>query len=211
MSSDDGLDINNGKAVSGRVAFSPMLGVEVAGSSYYGNNLSTSYNPLSITALDWTLQQGPFESSAKPHGPIPEETRVLFQETRVPPGFTPGSVLTGIRGNSGPGIPAATDGLLYPGQLSFHAGVLDKISPRRFGEGSTFTAVSGMTGSTPIWIIEWDRWLWQSGTISFGLNYRPIEDAVFKMSYQYQPMAFNPNTGQRIHDSALVISAATYF
>jgi hypothetical protein len=31
--SDDGLDINNGKAVSGRVAFSPMLGVEVSGSS----------------------------------------------------------------------------------------------------------------------------------------------------------------------------------
>ena len=38
--SADGLDINNGKAVSGRVAFSPMLGVEVAGSSYYGNALS---------------------------------------------------------------------------------------------------------------------------------------------------------------------------
>jgi hypothetical protein len=47
--------------------------------------------------------------------------------------------------------------------------------------------------------------------ISFGLNYRPIEDAVFKISYQYMPMAFNPNTAERIHDSALVISAATYF
>jgi hypothetical protein len=59
--SDDGLDINNGKAVSGRVAFSPMLGVEVAGSSYYGNQSPTNYNPLSITAVDWTLQRGPFE------------------------------------------------------------------------------------------------------------------------------------------------------
>ena len=39
----------------------------------------------------------------------------------------------------------------------------------------------------------------------------PVEDAVFKISYQYQPMAFNPNTEQRIHDNALVISAATYF
>ena len=47
--------------------------------------------------------------------------------------------------------------------------------------------------------------------ISFGLNYRPVEDAVFKISYQYMPMAFNPNTSQRIHDSAFVISAATYF
>ena len=58
--SDDGLDINNGKAISGRVAFSPMLGVEIAGSSYYGNQSPTSYNPLSITAIDWTLQRGPF-------------------------------------------------------------------------------------------------------------------------------------------------------
>ena len=60
--SDDGLDINNGKAVAGRVAFSPMLGVEVAGSSYYGNaSPNGNYNPLSITAIDWTLQRGPFE------------------------------------------------------------------------------------------------------------------------------------------------------
>ena len=43
--SDDGLDINNGKAVSGRVAFSPMLGVEVAGSSYYGNAISDQLQP----------------------------------------------------------------------------------------------------------------------------------------------------------------------
>jgi hypothetical protein len=47
--------------------------------------------------------------------------------------------------------------------------------------------------------------------ISFGLNYRPIEDTVFKISYQYMPKSFNPSSGQRIHDSALVISAAAYF
>ena len=87
---------------------------------------------------------------------------------------------------------------------------LTKLSPKRFGEGSTFTAV-----------VRYDRVNTnQDNTaggfgdleqISFGLNYRPVEDAVFKMSYQYQPMAFNPNTSQRIHDSAFVISAATYF
>src|SRR3989449_3108559 len=32
---DDGLDNNNGKAVVGRVAFSPILGVEVGGSGYF--------------------------------------------------------------------------------------------------------------------------------------------------------------------------------
>jgi hypothetical protein len=38
-----------------------------------------------------------------------------------------------------------------------------------------------------------------------------VEDAVFKLSYQYLPETFNVNSGQQIHDQALVISAATYF
>jgi len=104
------------------------------------------------------------------------------------------------------------DGFYIQGNYHFMPAFLTKISPRRFGEGSTFTAV-----------VRYDRVNTNldnsNGTggwgnleqISFGLNYRPIEDVVFKVSYQYQPMAFNPNTEQRIHDSALVISAATYF
>ena len=79
MLPDDGLDINNGKAVSGRVAFSPMLGVEVAGSSYYGNQSSTSYNPLSITAIDWTLQKGPFEILGEAAWAYSRETPVPFK------------------------------------------------------------------------------------------------------------------------------------
>ena len=60
--SDDGLDVNNGKAVSGRVAYSPTLGIEVAGSAYHGNAApGPNYNPLTIAAFDWTLQRGPFE------------------------------------------------------------------------------------------------------------------------------------------------------
>jgi len=89
---------------------------------------------------------------------------------------------------------------------------LTKLSPNRFGPGSTFTAV-----------IRYDRVNTNldnsNGTggwgnleqISFGLNYRPIEDTAIKLSYQYQPMAFNPNTLERIHDSAVVMSIATYF
>ncbi|MFO0730480.1 MAG: hypothetical protein U0361_05705 [Nitrospiraceae bacterium] len=37
-SSTDGLAINNGKTVVGRVAYSPVLGIEVGGSGYYGNS-----------------------------------------------------------------------------------------------------------------------------------------------------------------------------
>ena len=88
-----GLDINNGKAVSGRVAFSPMLGVEVAGSSYYGNQSPTSYNPLSITAIDWTLQKGPFELLGEAAWAYSRGNSRAIQGATF---ATPGTLLTGV-------------------------------------------------------------------------------------------------------------------
>jgi len=210
--SDDATDINNGKAVVGRLAFSPILGIEVAGSGYYGNSAPNgNYNPLSIWAIDWTLQRGPFELIGEAAWAYSRGNSRAIQTNTF--GFAPGSLLTGISGNSGPGIPPQRmDGFYIQGNYHFMPAFLSKLSPKRFGEGSTFTAV-----------IRYDRVNTNqdnsNGTggwgnleqISFGLNYRPIEDTAFKISYQYQPMAFNPNTSQRIHDSAIVFSAATYF
>jgi hypothetical protein len=209
--SDDGLDINNGKAVSGRVAFSPMLGVEVAGSSYGWQFLDQWQLQPQHYGHRLTLQRGPFEIIGEAAWAYARGNSRAIQGNQI--GFAPGSLLTGIGGNSGPGIPPQRmNGYYIQGNYHFMPAFLTKFSPKRFGEGSTFTAV-----------IRYDRVNTNldnsNGTggwgnleqISFGLNYRPIEDAVFKISYQYQPMAFNANTDQRIHDSALVLSAATYF
>ncbi|GKS63835.1 hypothetical protein YTPLAS72_11390 [Nitrospira sp.] len=208
--SDDGFDINNGKAVSGRLAFSPMLGVEVAGSGYFGNQSPSSYNPLSIFAVDWTLQRGPFEligEAAWAHAR--NNTRAIPGSTFN--GFSPGSLLTGVGTINPLGLPPERmQGFYIQGNYHFMPSFLTKLSPKRFGEGSTFTAV-----------IRYDRVNLNLGNkgenageleqISFGLNYRPVEDAVVKMSYQYLPKSFNPNDGQRIHDSAFVVSVASYF
>jgi len=213
-SASDGLDLNNGKAVVGRVAYSPMLGVEVAGSGYYGNSAPNgNYNPLSITAIDWTLQRGPFEVIGEAAWAYARGNSRAIQTNTIGGGVAPGSLLAGIGGNSGIGIPPQRmNGFYIQGNYHFMPEFLTKLSPKRFGEGSTFTAAirydkvntnqddSNGTGG-------WGN----MEQISFGLNYRPIEDAVFKISYQYQPKAFNPNTIERVHDSALVISAATYF
>ena len=212
--SDDGLDPNNGKSVVGRLAYSPMLGVEVGGSGYYGNGAPNgNYNPLSIFAFDWTLQRGPFELIGEAAWAYARGNSRAIQTNSL--GFAPGSILSGLpdSGNSGPGFfPQRSSGFYIQSNYHFMPQFLTKLSPKRFGEGSTFTAV-----------IRYDRVNTnlddsnQTGgfgnleQISVGLNYRPIEDMAFKMSYQYQPMAFNPNDSQRIHDSALVISAATYF
>ena len=205
--SDDGLDINNGKAVSGRVAFSPMLGVEIAGSSYYGNQSPFSYNPLSITAVDWTLQKGPFE--------IIGEAAWAYARgnSRAIPGSAQpvGTFLQGVGTlNAFAGPPQRMHGFYLQGNYHFMPAFLTKLSPKRFGEGATFTAVIRYD----LVNLNMDNRAESEGQleqISFGLNYRPVEDAVFKISYQYLPKSFNPNSGERIHDGALVISAATYF
>jgi hypothetical protein len=206
---DDGLDLNNGKAVVGRLAYSPMLGIEVAGSGYYGNMSPSSYSPLNIAAIDWTLQRGPFEIIGEAAWAYARNNSRAIPGNTI--GFQPGTIMTGIPNNSGVGTPPQrSSGFYVQGNYHFMPAFLTKLSPKRFGEGSTFTAV-----------MRYDRvntnldntagGFGDLEQVSFGLNYRPIEDAVFKISYQYQPMAFNPNTNQRIHDSALVISAATYF
>jgi len=206
--SEDGLDINNGKAVSGRVAFSPMLGVEVAGSSYFGNASPLSYNPLSITAIDWTFQRGPFELLGEAAWAYARGNSRAVQGATF---ATPGSLLSGLNTlNSFAAPPQRMQGFYVQANYHFMPAFLTALSPKRFGEGSTFTAVFRYDRVN----LNMDNRGENSGELeqfSFGLNYRPIEDAVFKASYQYMPKSFNPNTGQRIHDSAFVISAATYF
>jgi len=207
--SDDGLDINNGKAVSGRVAFSPMLGVEIAGSSYYGNQSHTSYNPLSITAVDWTLQKGPFEIIGEAAWAYARGNSRAIPGNTI--GFSPGTLLTGVNTfNPMAAPPQRMQGFYLQGNYHFMPAFLTKLSSKRFGEGSTFTAVVRYD----LVNLNMDNRAESAGQleqISFGLNYRPVEDTVFKISYQYLPKSFNPNSGQRIHDGALVISAATYF
>src|SRR6186997_3350382 len=208
-STADGFDINNGKAVSGRLAFSPMLGVEVAGSTYYGNSSPSSYNPLSITAIDWTLQKGPFELIGEAAWSYARgNSRAIPGSTF---GFSPGSLLTGVNTlNSFAFPPQRMQGYYVQANYHFMPAFLANWSPKRFGEGSTFTAVIRYDRVN----LNMDNKGENEGNleqVSFGLNYRPIEDCVFKMSYQYIPMSFNPNSGQRIHDNAFVISAATYF
>jgi hypothetical protein len=207
---DDGFDINNGKAVSGRVAYSPMLGIEVAGSGYFGNASPTSYNPLSIMAVDWTLQKGPFELIGEAAWAYARNNGRAIPGSTFG-GFSPGSLLTGVGTiNTLATPPQRMNGYYIQGNYHFMPAFLAKWSPKRFGEGSTFTAVLRYERVN----LNMDNRGENAGEleqISVGLNYRPIEDAVFKVSYQYMPKSFNPNNDARIHDSAFVISAATYF
>src|SRR3989454_3810375 len=50
---DDGLDNNNGKAAVGRVAFSPILGVEIGGSRDFGPFAPARQRATPILSADW--------------------------------------------------------------------------------------------------------------------------------------------------------------
>ena len=195
-------DPNDNKSVVGRIAFSPMLGIEVAGSGHYGlwNNVgaggvNNASDYIGIYALDWTLQRGPFEVIGE---------AAWSRITR-----TAGSVVaTG---------PAGMQGYYIQGNYHFMPEFLKKLASSHFTDASTFTAT-----------VRWeqvdtdtdDRTRTLTGgnareleRLTLGLNFRPIEDTVFKFNWQFNSQTGTPvvNTTPGLHGNGFLFSAATYF
>ena len=195
-------DPNDNKSVVGRIAFSPMLGIEVAGSGHYGlwNNVgaggvNNASDYIGIYALDWTLQRGPFEVIGE---------AAWSRITR-----TAGSVVaTG---------PAGMQGYYVQGNYHFMPEFLKKLASSHFTDASTFTAtvrweqvdtdtdnrtLTATTGNAR----ELER-------LTLGLNFRPIEDTVFKFNWQFNSQTDTPvvNTTPGLHGNGFLFSAATYF
>ncbi len=190
---DDGLDNNNGKAAVGRVAFSPILGVEFGGSGYFGTYDPASKRPLSIWAADLTLQRGPFELIGEAAWVYARDNNKLLD------GMPAIDTLTGrLR-------PRRMDGYYVQANYHFLPQFLRRWAPSYFTEASTFTAV-----------VRWDQINTNSEfsdtkkeRLTFGLNFRPVEDTVFKVDYQFN---FEDGKNNRnLRNDGLVLSVATYF
>ncbi len=210
-------DRDDNKAVVGRVAFSPMLGIEVAGSGFHGQYKqatgTTGSGYIDIFALDWTLQRGPFEV-------IGESAWSRISNNNA----------TGVSDN---GIgPAGMQGYYIQGNYHFMPDFLKKWAPSHFSDASTFTAVvrwervdtdtDNRTRNAPNTIgnrRELER-------LTLGLNFRPIEDVVFKFDWQFNTQqnaqgltsggdnASGGSTtaaGNPMNGNGFLIQAATYF
>ena len=192
---DDGLDNNNGKAVVGRIAFSPMLGIELGGSGYYGTYDPFSKRPLSIVAFDWTLQRGPFQLIGEAAWAYARDnSKDLFGNPAADPAF------------AGQLLPQRMGGYYVQGNYHFMPEFLRRWSPSHFTEASTFTAV-----------LRWDDINTNQDVVggpgdlqrlTVGLNFRPVQDTVFKIDYQFN---FENGKNNRINNDGLVLSVATYF
>ena len=195
-----GDDNNDGKAVVGRVAFSPLLGIEVGGSGFYGRYSDNTSREqfLTITAFDWTLQRGPFEF-------IGEAAWAWAPDNRAP-----GTVAS-------PTNTLTQDMFGYYAQVNYHflPTFLTTWAPTFFNpDTSTFTLV-----------LRWDQMDLntdvdgnftanrESERLTAGLNFRPLEDSVFKIDLQYEPKAIGSINGVSapVHETAFVASWATYF
>jgi hypothetical protein len=206
-------DLNDNKAVVGRLAYSPFLGIEVAGSSFYGqyNNknaagVNNQSDYIGIYALDWTLQRGPWEVIGE-------------------------AAWSRIEGNQGTTLttqgPSGMFGYYVQGNYHFMPEFLKKLAPTHFTEASTFTATvrwetvdtdtsnnSKLANGQPSNQRELER-------LTIGLNFRPIEDTVFKFSYMFNTQentgvtrtVNNPSNNQttRIDGNGFLFMAATYF
>src|SRR5438445_994111 len=192
---DDGLDNNNGKAAVGRVAFSPILGIEVGGSGYFGTYDPASKRPLAIWAADWTFQRGPFELIGEAAWVYARDNHLELDGAQA----TEANYL----GNQVP-LPRRMDGYYVQGNYHFLPQFLRRWAPSYFTEASTFTAV-----------VRWDSINTNSEfsdskreRLTFGLNFRPIEATVVKVDYQFN---LEHGKNNRVRNDGLVLSVATYF
>lgn len=208
---DDGLDNNNGKAVVGRLAYSPLLGMEIGGSGYHGTYDPQSKRELTIMAMDWTFQRGPWELIGEAAWSYAQNASRCLTGV-VPPADSTVSCVNGfaIDSISGRPIPQRSHGYYIQGNYHFMPELLRRLAPSHFSEASTFTAV-----------LRYDRvntnadfsgGLGDLEKLTLALNFRPVEDTVYRIAYECNMMGVNPITAQRVTgNNAIVLSVATYF
>ncbi|MFT5170693.1 MAG: phosphate-selective porin [Candidatus Marinamargulisbacteria bacterium] len=147
-------DNNRNKALVGRVAVSPYLGLEVGGSVYTGqHDVAEDYN-LSMIGLDVLAKEGPFEVMAE------------WAQTSVESDGT---------------LPAKMNGYYVEGRYHFfpaflkNTGLFDDF---RNPQITAFLRFGGVDLDTSVTDIN-DR-----TQTTVGFNYRPIQTVAFKLEYE---------------------------
>ena len=198
-SNDTSFDNNEGKAWVGRIAFSPLLGVEVGTSGFIGTYDAVSDRNLGLFAVDWTLQRGPWEL-------IGESAWSWIEDNNLNADGTPIAADDDINATS-------MQGYYIQANYHFLPQWMTDLFPNHFRQ-----EVSTFTFST-----RWNQIFLNGGLqdneqtakgdkqrLEVGLNFRPTEDTVFKANFEYQPRAVS-STGDRVQTLGGIASIATYF
>jgi hypothetical protein len=185
---------NESPAVVGRVAFSPFIGLEFGGSVYTSRYDQKNNNQLTIPALDFAYQRGPFE--------LVGEGAYAFIETD---NFARSAV--DEDGNPA-GIADSMWGYYVEGRYHFMPSCLKSWAPKFFTDNSTFTGVLRWDQVQTSAIEATGRENWLRNRVTPGLNYRYTEDTVFKLDYQIN---MEEKDLSNTANNAFLFSVATYF
>lgn len=195
-------DNNAAKSLVGRVAFSPLLGVELGASAHTGRYGDAGDGRLTVAALDGIVARGRWELLGElamasldvdRAGELPRARAAYLAARTDTAGF-------------GAAFAAAAFTTAQRGaylQFNYH-----------FGQG----AVGGFPNSTFTGVVrgehldlDADRDGNVQRRLSVGLNWRPLEQSAIKLDYQWNWLTPAGATTSRVPTNRLVASVATYF
>ena len=185
-------DNNTNFAIVGRLAYSPFLGLEVGASFHTGTIDERNRNRLTIAALDWTYQRGPFEV-------VGEIASAMYDRD--------GTVSTGQEVSDL--VPGDSFGYWIEPRYHFMPEFLKTLAPTFFTEDSTFTTVVRF-GATDMGNFGIGNGKLRRTRLTPGFNYRYTEDTVFKAEYQLNWEHGRVITPE-VSNNVLLFSVATYF
>lgn len=199
-------DINSNKAILTRVSFSPVLGIEVAGSLHHGKWDRDDQYDLTLMAVDGVVQRGPFEimgeaAWADIETPCGGQCVVVDRagtETFQSAFDDATRRRIELTEDTERVIPAGMFG--YYVQLNYHfmPEGLVRALPSYFGQNSTFTGIlrygrSDTNTDSDINPNDEER-------LTLGLNFRPVEDSVIKFAYTFNTKGVNNPAGTESPD-----------
>lgn len=162
-------DNNSDKAFTGRVGFSPVLGMDFGVSGYTGA-YDLKGNRVNIGALDATVRVGALELLGE------------FAAVQIDPGFVEGFA-AGSVANTRSAVPEHMWG--YYAQVNYHIhddALWQSVFPDWLQE-SVFTAVlryEGKDTDTARYSVAGDQ-----RRLTLGFNFRPVEQVVIKNDWQF--------------------------
>ena len=210
-------DINENKAILSRVSFSPMLGIEVAGSVHHGKWDRDNQYDMTLAAIDGVVQRGPFEIMGE----------AAWADIETPCGGVQCVVVTEagtetfqsafddstrrrivLEQDTQRIVPAGMFG--YYVQLNYHfmpEGLI-KAMPSYFGQNSTFTGIlrygrSDTNTDSDLNPNDEERF-------TLGINFRPVEDSVIKFAYTWNRKGVNNPAGAESPDG-FQFNMSSYF
>lgn len=189
-------DFNDNKAVVGRFTVSPFLGLELGASFHMGKYDEAGDLDLNIFAFDFTLSGGGLHNALFSGGN--DMLRDILFAMELVGEFAYADIDQNDLSKAA-GVPEKLDGYYVELRYHFMPRALRSVIPGASDE-STFTAV-----------VRWDDTdLDGSGrdSLTFGLNFRPREDTVFKFEYSIRGESGDVS---ETDNDVFAFSVGTYF